>query len=306
MIVSKVALLGIVALAIMLSGAAGQPVRAEDAASEHAGDTGSCTRATFRVLIDVGHTASSPGADSARGVPEYEFNLKLAEAIAQSLHEAGFDKAVRLVTSGTRMASLFERAGTANHLNADLFISIHHDSVPDNLKETWQYEGKSISYSDRFSGYAIFVSNDNADRAASLAFGHSLGQELQKHGLHYTPHYTLPLMGRYRHELIDEEAGVYRYDHLIVLHAAHMPAVLLEAGSIINRQEELELASPERRLAVAEAVAAAVEEFCTTHGKAVVSQPTASNPASVTISTHRRGTSPAALSRHKRVHSAKT
>ena len=85
-----------------------------------------------------------------------------------------------------------------------------------------------------------------------------------------------------------------------------MPAVLLEAGSIINRQEELELASPERRLAVAEAVAAAVEEFCATHGKAVVSQPTASNPASVTISTHRRGTSPAALSRHKRVHSAKT
>ena len=88
--------------------------------------------------------------------------------------------------------------------------AIHHDSVPDNLKETWQYEGKNYSYSDRFSGYAIFVSNDNADRAASLAFGHSLGQELQKHGLHYTPHYTLPLMGRYRHELIDEEAGVYR------------------------------------------------------------------------------------------------
>ncbi len=48
-------------------------------------------------------------------------------------------------------------------------------------------------------------------------------------------------MGRYRHELIDEEAGVYRYDHLIVLHSAHMPAVLLEAGSIVNRQEELEL-----------------------------------------------------------------
>jgi N-acetylmuramoyl-L-alanine amidase len=41
---------------------------------------------------------------------------------------------------------------------------------------------------------------------------------LKKRGLHYTPHYTLPLMGRYRHELGDEEAGVYRYDHLRVLH----------------------------------------------------------------------------------------
>jgi N-acetylmuramoyl-L-alanine amidase len=73
-------------------------------------------------------------------------------------------------------------------------------------------------------------------------------------------------MGRYRHDLIDEEAGVYRNDHLIVLHTAHMLAVLLEAGSIINRQEELELATPERRLMVAEAVTAAVEDFCATRG----------------------------------------
>jgi N-acetylmuramoyl-L-alanine amidase len=306
MIVNKVALLQIVALAMMLSGAAGQPVRAEDAASERADHTGNCTRATFRVLIDVGHTASSPGADSARGVPEYEFNLKLAEVIAQSLHGAGFDKAVRLVTSGTRMASLFERAATANHLNADLFISIHHDSVPDNLKEKWQYEGKNLSYSDRFSGYAIFVSNDNADRAASLAFGHSLGQELQKHGLHYTPHYTLPLMGRYRHELIDEEAGVYRYDHLIVLHSTRMPAVLLEAGSIINRQEELELASPERRLMVAEAITSAVDEFCAGRGRAVAARPQASNPPNSTTATTSGGIRPPSLSRHKHVHSAKT
>jgi N-acetylmuramoyl-L-alanine amidase len=306
MAISKVALLRILALAVMLAGTAWQPVRAEDTAMQHGGDTGSCAPSAFRVLIDVGHTATSPGADSARGVPEYEFNLKLADVIAQSLHEAGFDKTVRLVTSGTRMASLFERAASANQLNADLFISIHHDSVPDNLKETWQYEGTKHSYSDRFSGYAIFVSNDNADRAASFAFGHLLGQELQKRGLHYTPHYTLPLMGRYRHDLIDEEAGVYRYDHLIVLHTAHMPAVLLEAGSIINRQEELELTTPERRLMVAGAVTTAVEEFCASRAEAVAAQPPARKPASVAITTPSRGIRPASLSRHKRIHSAKT
>src|SRR5271169_6306275 len=306
MFINKVALFRIVALAVMLAGTAWQPVRAEDSATQHGSDGGSCARSAFRVLIDVGHTATSPGADSSRGVPEYEFNLKLADAIAQSLHEAGFDKTVRLVTSGTRLTSLFERAKRANALHADLFISIHHDSVPDNLKETWQYEGKKYFYSDQFSGYAIFISNDNADRTGSLAFGHSLGQELQKHGLRYTPHYTLPLMGRYRHELIDEEAGVYRYDHLIVLHGTRMPAVLLEAGSIINRQGELELATPERRLMVSEAVTAAVEEFCASRGQAVADRPSASNSASVAITTPSRGIKPASLSRHKRIHSAKT
>jgi N-acetylmuramoyl-L-alanine amidase len=109
---------------------------------------------------------------------------------------------------------------------------------------------------------------------------------------HYTPHYTLPLMGRYRHELIDEEAGAYRYDHVIVLHSVHMPAVLLEAGSIINRQEELELATPERRLMVAEAITAAVEEFCATRGQAVAGQPPASTPASVALPAPSRGIRP--------------
>jgi N-acetylmuramoyl-L-alanine amidase len=75
-------------------------------------------------------------------VLEHDFNLKLADVITQSLHEAGFDKPVRLVTSGKRLRSLFQRAASANHLHADLFLSIHHDSVPDNFKERWDYGGK--------------------------------------------------------------------------------------------------------------------------------------------------------------------
>jgi N-acetylmuramoyl-L-alanine amidase len=278
--VGRAAAIQIVALAVILAGAAWQPVRAEDTATQHANNGASCARSTFRVLIDVGHTATSPGADSARGVPEYEFNLKLADVMAQSLHDAGFDETIRLLTSGAKLPSLFERAARANHMHADLFIAVHHDSVPDNLKEAWQYQGKKNHYSDRFSGYAIFVSNDNSDRAGSRAFGHSLGQELQKRGLHYTPHYTFALMGRYRHELVDADGGVYRYDQLVVLRSTRMPAVLLEAGSIVNRQEELELATPERRLMVAEAVTAAVENFCASRGQTVPGRP-ASNPASV-------------------------
>ena len=41
-----------------------------------------------------------------------------------------------------------------------------------------------------------------------------------------------------------------------------MPAVLLEAGSIINRDEELKMDSPERRDIISNGVAAAVKEFC--------------------------------------------
>src|SRR5215472_59368 len=77
----------------------------------------------------------------------------------------------------------------------------------------------------------------------------------------YTPD-TLALMGHHRRILLDSEAGVYRYDELIVLRRTSMPAVLLEAGSIVNRQEELELGTSERRSLTSAAVVAAVENFC--------------------------------------------
>ncbi|HXX03849.1 MAG TPA: N-acetylmuramoyl-L-alanine amidase [Xanthobacteraceae bacterium] len=222
-------------------------------------------RSAFRVVIDVGHTVGVPGADSARGVPEYTFNLRLAEAVKQALIEAGFDKTVELTTATAPWRGLVERATRANAMHADLFISLHHDSVPDKLIEKWDYEGQQHQFSDRFSGYSIFISNENGDRKGSLAFGHLLGKALQALGLHYTPHYTLPLMGKYRHDLVDAEAGVYRYDQLIVLRETRMPAVLLEAGSIVNRQEELEMATPERRALISAAIASAVKDFCVAH-----------------------------------------
>ena len=158
----------------------GQPRRRAAGAERTTGAAGpaaksACHRSAFRVVIDVGHTIDSPGADSARGVPEYQFNLALAGAIKDKLAEAGFDNAVRLVTTTKHMAGLVERPARANAMHADLFIAVHHDSVPDNLIETWEYEGQKHRFSDRFSGYSIFVSIDNGDYKGSLAFGHLLG-----------------------------------------------------------------------------------------------------------------------------------
>ena len=71
-------------------------------------------------------------------------------------------------------------------------------------------------------------------------------------------------MGNRQRLLIDALAGVYRYDQLVVLRKTNMPAVLLEAGSIINRDEELRMGSAENQALISAAVADAVESFCTT------------------------------------------
>jgi N-acetylmuramoyl-L-alanine amidase len=253
--------LGVLAIALLTA----QPQSGR--AQEHAARASqvvsdNCTRSAFRVVVDVGHTLDVPGAMSARGVPEYAFNLQLARDIKQALLDAGFEQAVLMITGTAPWRGLFERAARANAIHADLFIAIHHDSVPDNLKHVWEYAGLKNEFNDDYPGYAIFISNENADPAGSLMFGSMLGQQLERRGLHYTPHYTLALMGHRRRILVDAEAGVYRYDQLIVLRQTRMPAVLLEAGSIVNRQEEVELTTPERRSLTSAAIAAAVANFC--------------------------------------------
>jgi N-acetylmuramoyl-L-alanine amidase len=221
-----------------------------------------CDRVAIRVIVDVGHTAESPGAMSARGVGEYEFNLNLSKAIKQSLINAGFAKTVLLVTEGPSRKGLTHRVEQANAASADLFLSIHHDSVPDRFLQKWEYEGEEREFSDRFKGHSIFISNENPDPKASLAFARLLGKGLKARDLRYTPHYTEKFMGSRQRILVDAEVGVYRYDQLIVLRKTEMPAVLLEAGSIINRAEELLMASPERRALISAAVTEAVDRYC--------------------------------------------
>jgi N-acetylmuramoyl-L-alanine amidase len=221
-----------------------------------------CDPAAFRVVVDVGHTAEVPGAISARGVPEYAFNLRLAQTIDKHLAAAGFAKRVLLVTAGRSFAGLAQRVARANSLPADLFISIHHDSVPERFLDSWSPDGVERKFSDHFKGHSIFISHENPHPAASLRFAQLLGGELNARGLIFTTHYAQPYMLGRRRQLLDADAGVYRFDELIVLRKTQMPAVLLEAGSIINREEEQAMATPERQALIGAAVAAAVRSFC--------------------------------------------
>src|SRR5215475_10775369 len=251
-----------VSLAVVLSVLSVGIVRAEPSYSTTKSGAGRCARPDFLVVLDVGHTAKSPGAKSARGADEFDFNLRLAKQIDQALLEAGFVKTVLMVTEGPGRRNMYARVARANKLSANLLLSIHHDSVPDRFLEKWDYNGKPETFSDRFKGHSIFVSDDNLDHKDSLLFGSMLGQQLKARGLQYTPHYTESFMGRWQRTLLDADAGVYRYDTLFVLKKTQMPAVLLEAGSIANRDEELEVASPERQQLISAAVVDAVDSFC--------------------------------------------
>ena len=95
-----------------------------------------CDRSKFRIVLDVGHTAVSEGATSARNVAEFVFNLRLAQRIEEKLRSEGFPEARLLLTEGKARPSLVKRVAAANDLHANLFLSIYHDSVPNSSLRT--------------------------------------------------------------------------------------------------------------------------------------------------------------------------
>lgn len=213
----------------------------------------------FRVALDIGHTLRDPGAISARGRTEFSFNATLAREVRAGLAVAGIE-AFPINEDGT-IESLEQRTMAAKRERAALFLSIHHDSVQPRYLSEWTVDGHTHRYSDHFRGFSLFVSERNTAYHESLHFATLLGRQLLARGLTPTLHHAEPIPGENR-PLLNDELGIYRFDDLVVLRTATVPAVLFEAGVIVHRDEELDLSDPAYRARHVRAVVAAVGDYC--------------------------------------------
>jgi len=209
------------------------------------------------VAVDVGHYLERPGATSAYGVTEFEYNQSLAAVLAARLVVDGVP--VRLIGWRGEMAELRERPRQAEAAGAGFFLSVHHDSVQESQLEAWEWNGRALRHADGFAGFSLYVSRLNPRLDQSLACARSIGAALRDAGLPVATHHAAVALGLGL-EWADETRGVYYYDNLAVLKAATVPAVLLEAGVIVNRDEERQLAGAARRALTADAVVRGLRE----------------------------------------------
>ncbi len=201
--------------------------------------------ASLLIAVDVGHYAAEPGVLSARGRPEFEYNRELALEVREALLAAGFT--VRLIGERGDYAVLHHRTRDAK--GAALLISIHHDSV----RERW------LPQADQFAGFSLFLSRENPARAKALACASAIGARLRAAGFTPSRYHADPVRGENR-PFADETNGVHYYDKLAVSRTAAMPALLVEAGVIVNREEEARMRDPAARRRIAESIAQGVQQ----------------------------------------------
>jgi N-acetylmuramoyl-L-alanine amidase len=207
------------------------------------------------IAIDVGHSLQSSGAVSARGKAEFEFNRELALVVWQAIAAKG-GQAFEIGADGKSVDPETRPVEASAH-NAKFFLSIHHDSVQPQYLEEWTWQGGVQQHADQFSGFSLFVSRKNKQLAASLRCASSIGAALKSAGFSPSKHHAENIEGENR-PWADQSNGVYYYDNLIVLKNAKIPAVLLEAGVIVNQHEEKHLLEPAVRKTIGNAVASGI------------------------------------------------
>ena len=202
------------------------------------------------VAVDVGHFLEEPGATSARGRPEFEFNRELAVEIESAAQGRGLK--TTLIGYDGFMSQLTRR--TAAAAGSDLFLAVHHDSVQPYLIRTWEYDSVERRFNDDHAGFSLFVSRKNPAVKKSLACASAIGEALRAAGFVPSLYHADPIPGENK-PFADKRNGVHYYDNLVVLKTARSPAVLLEAGVIVNRDEELRMRSAETQRLMGGAVA---------------------------------------------------
>lgn len=197
------------------------------------------------VVLDVGHTPKRPGSTSASGIPEFAFNARMGRIVAARLRAHG----VTVVASGPLDRDLGLAERTRATARADLFVSLHHDSI----QQAWIDAGRRRE----FAGFSVFVSGKNPHPGTSRTCAATVGRALAAAGERPSGYHALPVAGENR-PLLDARAGVHRFDDLVVLKTSRAPALLVEFGVIANPDEDARLARPEVAQRLGDAVADAI------------------------------------------------
>ncbi|GLS77725.1 N-acetylmuramoyl-L-alanine amidase [Oharaeibacter diazotrophicus] len=217
------------------------------------------------VMLDPGHGGVDSGTISPSGALEKDVVLAFAFELEKKLEASG-KVDVAMTRRDDTFVPLGDRVRIARDQAADLFVSIHADSVRQN-----DVRGATIyTLSDRASDReaAALADKENAsDAVAGLDLDRQT-DEVSDILIDLTRRETRNFSVSFANNLVSELSSTtrmirnpHRFAGFRVLKAPDVPSVLVEIGYLSNEQDEKLLTSEEWRGRVTDAIGAAVTRF---------------------------------------------
>lgn len=218
------------------------------------------------IVLDPGHGGHDPGAVSATGRYEKELTLAFARIVAQKLRESRRYRVV-LTRDKDHALKLQDRIAIARKAEADLFISIHADS----LGADRQTRGASVyvraqDATDR-EAEALALRENRADQIAETAREQEVDDvvailvDLASRDTERLSRRFAGLLTASLSEQIPLRRNALRAANFRVLGAPDIPSALLELGYLSNPSEEALLFSEAGREKLAAAVVVAIDRM---------------------------------------------
>lgn len=204
------------------------------------------------IVIDPGHGGKDPGAIGAGGTMEKDITLDVALRLKRRLDDLNRFN-VLLTRDKDKLMTLAARVDFAKEKRADIFISIHVNSLPNetvNLIETYYFgpplnseifrlaeaENKASHFSvSELEGIIQDIGN-TVKRQESAMLAQAVQSSLYRHLSHQDPNVI--------------NSGV-KMAPFVVLSQIEVPSVLVEISCITNEEEELKLKTSKYREKVA-------------------------------------------------------
>jgi N-acetylmuramoyl-L-alanine amidase len=211
------------------------------------------------IAVDAGHGGEDPGATGHAGVHEKDVVLAIARALASRINSEPGMRAI-LTRDRDEFLTLRERIRRARAANADLFVSVHADSIANsavsgssvyvlsergatNEAARWLAErenaadlmgGVSLADKDKTLASVLLDLSQSANISASMLAAQSVIGALQGVGLVRKPQ--------------------VQQARFVVLKSPDIPSMLVETAYISNPAEERRLRNPTQQAALAAAI----------------------------------------------------
>ena len=223
------------------------------------------TRVRPLIVLDPGHGGIDSGAVGKKGTLEKAVVLDFASVLKRKLEDTGRFE-VKLTRSDDTFIPLAGRVKFARDHHADLFVSLHADSVRQAYVRGATVYTLSEKASDRLAAQ-IAEKENQSDILAGLEYEHEsddvadiLVDLTRRETKNFSVFFANTLVGELRAavKLINNP---HRSAGFHVLKAADVPSVLVELGYLSNEHDEQLLKSEEWRTRTAAAVTEAVKRF---------------------------------------------